>query len=309
MVGHRDRAHAGVDGSLRVVDPGHALEHERAAPLLAQPGDVVPGRRRRLHPLAVGAEEGRPGSPAAARLGTVRSGMRRAWRTASSQRGCARASGAYRSIVAEIDPLRDGAGCPSRGRREGPVKRDDQPDAPAVARARSAPRSSSREPIQYDLEERLRVGGDDLLDRLAGEGTQPHHRAARRGGSGDRDLAVRVDGLDAGRRDQHRQRDRLADDRGGQVPLGGRPATCGAKPSSPNAATLSSSVAPRSEPAMQRAVHRLGQPLAGPPLRLSDGLEPRRPHRGPVRAGTRDRRRHRTQGTSGATVPTRAQPA
>ena len=59
-----------------VVDPGDALDHERPAPLLAQPGDVVPGRRRGLHPLAVDAEEGRRRrSPGSCMLGTVRSGM------------------------------------------------------------------------------------------------------------------------------------------------------------------------------------------------------------------------------------------
>ena len=50
----------------------------------------------------------------------------------------------------------------------------------------------------------------------------------------------------------------LAHDRGGQVALRGRPATCGAKPSSPNAATLSSTVTPRSEPAISAPYTDLG---------------------------------------------------
>src|SRR6266700_1285772 len=57
VVGHRDRGGPDVDGTARVVGSHDALDHERAAPLLAQPGDVVPGRRRGLHPLAVHAEE------------------------------------------------------------------------------------------------------------------------------------------------------------------------------------------------------------------------------------------------------------
>ena len=77
-----------------------ALEHERPAPLLAQPGDVVPGRRRRLHPLAVGAEERRR------RLRRAAPGWGRSGRAAapvlansSSQRGRRSTSGANRSIA------------------------------------------------------------------------------------------------------------------------------------------------------------------------------------------------------------------
>ena len=43
MVGHRDGGDPGLDRAPGVIRPGHALEHERSAPLLAQPGHVIPG--------------------------------------------------------------------------------------------------------------------------------------------------------------------------------------------------------------------------------------------------------------------------
>ena len=64
-----------VDGPPRVVRPGDALDHERAAPLLAQPGQVLPGRRGRPHPLAVGAEEGRDLRVAGAQVGHAEVGQ------------------------------------------------------------------------------------------------------------------------------------------------------------------------------------------------------------------------------------------
>jgi hypothetical protein len=73
VIGHGDGADADIDGALGVVGPHHSLEHERAVPLLDEPGNVVPGRWRCLHPLAVGGEERRPGHLATT-LGTPRSG-------------------------------------------------------------------------------------------------------------------------------------------------------------------------------------------------------------------------------------------
>ena len=71
-----------------------------------------------------------------------------------------------------------------------------------------------------------------------------------RSGPGHRHLAVGVDGLHPGRGDEHREGDLLPHDLGGQVALSASPATCGANPSSANALTLSSTVMPRSDPAM-----------------------------------------------------------
>src|SRR5690606_9326631 len=58
MVGDRNRRHTAIDGTLRVIDPGYAFDHERSVPILSQPGEVVPGRRRCLHPFTVRTEKG-----------------------------------------------------------------------------------------------------------------------------------------------------------------------------------------------------------------------------------------------------------
>ncbi len=71
VVGHRDCGGAAVDGAPGVVHPGDALDHERTAPLLAQPRQIRPSGRRCLHPFAVKTEEGRRGI---ARIGNVRDG-------------------------------------------------------------------------------------------------------------------------------------------------------------------------------------------------------------------------------------------
>src|SRR3712207_8976939 len=55
-------------------------------------------------------------------------------------------------------------------------------------------RSAVARPV--GLEERLRVDGHHLLDRLGGERAQPHRRAAGGRRPGHRDLAVGVHRLD-----------------------------------------------------------------------------------------------------------------
>ena len=85
-----------------------------------------------------------------------------------------------------------------------------RPTAPAC-RARSTRCGDHVAPARpVDLEEQLRVGGDHVLDRLAGERRQSHRRAARRGRAGHGHLAVRIDRLHTGRRDDHRQRNLLS---------------------------------------------------------------------------------------------------
>src|ERR1035437_2417702 len=74
VVGHRDGSGADVDSAAGVVGTHDALDHERAAPLLAQPGQVVPGGRGSLHPLAVDAEEGRGRLAGAGHVGPGASG-------------------------------------------------------------------------------------------------------------------------------------------------------------------------------------------------------------------------------------------
>ena len=100
---------------------------------------------------------------------------------------------------------------------------------------------------------------------------------ARGGRARDRELALRVHGLHAGRRDQHRQVDRRRPSPSSTGRARPRaPATCGANPSSANAATLSRSVCPRSAPARIALIdRRAAASRFGPPLRLGDRLEPR----------------------------------
>jgi mycofactocin system glycosyltransferase len=91
VVGHRDRGSADVDRPTGVVGTHHALDHERAAPLLAQPGQIIPGGRRGLQPLAVDVEErggrlaGR-GHVGDGEVGQAAAGEPRA--TATSPSGC-----------------------------------------------------------------------------------------------------------------------------------------------------------------------------------------------------------------------------
>ena len=132
-----------------VVGPHDALDHERPAPLLAQPGDVGPARRRGLHPLAVHAEEAwaraRPGRPCSAR--SDRAGRRTEPFTdvagpRDALRGEAAAS-ARRSIFSGI------AGLP----QSRPLENDQSRVtisalAPAGGPARSAARIASRSPDQ-----------------------------------------------------------------------------------------------------------------------------------------------------------------
>ncbi len=148
---------ARVDRAPGVVDADDALEHERPVPLLAQPGDVVPGGRRGLHPLAVGAEERRCGRAGASHVRRGQLGQEAGRRiVAPATRGCS--SDVGREPAHRLESSRSGMdGLPqSRAVRERPVERHDQPDGAGRAGPLAcAAAISSREPIQYDLEERL----------------------------------------------------------------------------------------------------------------------------------------------------------
>ena len=214
VVRHRDRGDAGVDGALGVVDPHDALEHERPAPLLTQPRDVVPRRQRRLHPLAVRAEERRavPGR-AAPGSGWSGPGSCRSSRTRTTTSGGVMPSGAnwsiaLRSIFSGMDGL--------------PQSRPYENDQSMVMiRPGRTGGAGALHPLEQHvaaadpvhLEERLRVGRRDLLDRLAGERAQTDRRSPCRRGTGDRDLAVGVHGLHTGRRDHDGQRNRAGPSR------------------------------------------------------------------------------------------------
>ena len=273
----------GVHRPPGVVDPGHPLEHERAAPLVPQPGDVLPAGRRGLHPLPVGAEErGRRSDPAAARLGVVRSGTFRVRAKSRSQlrpgAGPRGRSGSIvlRSIFSGMEGLPQ-----SRPWENDQSRVAISPTAPA-ARARSM-RSSDRlsRPDPVHLEERLGVGRHHLLDRLAGEGAQPHRRPPRGRGPGHGHLAVGVHGLDARGRDDHRQRDLLAHHRGGQVALRGQAGDVGGEAQLGEGGDVVLDGEPLLRAGDQRPVDRLGQPLLGPALRFGHGFEPTTAHRSP----------------------------
>ena len=173
--------------------PSHSSRSQR---------EVLPGRRRRLHPLAVGAEERRRRAPGGASSGTVRSGE------PPGARPARRASAAGRAPRARSAPSSCRSSCSgivglpqSRPCENVQSSVTISPAAPA-ARARSTRAAialARARPV--DLEERLRVGRDDLLDRLARERAQAHRRPARRRRAGDGHLAVGVHRLHAGRRD------------------------------------------------------------------------------------------------------------
>ena len=151
VIGHRNCRNTGVHSAFRVVDPHHALEHERSAPQLAQPGDVLPGRRRGAHPLAVGREERRARLRRAA-PGWAPAGPADAWSWPSCQshRGLVSPSGSIRTIVAQVHLLGDLRATPVAAVREAPVggRRSGRPRrppgrAPPARRSRRGRRAST----------------------------------------------------------------------------------------------------------------------------------------------------------------------
>ena len=188
---------ADVDRAAGVVRAHDPLDGEGAAPLLAEPPDVVPASAAvyRIHcpyaPKNVGGllAGARPG------CGTVRSGSVAAARASRAGSGAGRSplarSGDHRL---EVELLRDGAGCPSsRPRRERPVQGDDErlgAGVPGAVCPLRGCRSLAADPV--GLEERLRVGGRDMpsTGRLAKE-LRPDRGARGGGGARDGDLARR----------------------------------------------------------------------------------------------------------------------
>ena len=134
----------------------------------------------------------------------------------------------------------------------------------------------SRVPSQYIWKNvRGFAATTSSIGLLANE-LKPHRGARRRGRARDRDLAVRVHGLHAGRRDDHGDGELwpstvVASSRAAGTPVAMR----GMKPSSPNAAGCRRASC-RARPGHQRAVDRRGQPPLRAPLRLGDRLEPSR---------------------------------
>ena len=133
-----------------------------------------------------------------------------------------------------------------------------RPIAPAVWARSIRWTITSRSPVQYIWKKRARAGLDDLLDRLGREVRQPHQRAPGVGRPGDRDLTVGMHRLYAGRADQHRQRDLLAQHAcaPSTARRGGR-RRAAAPRARANAAWLSDDRLAALRAGDQRAVHRL----------------------------------------------------
>ncbi len=205
-------------------------------------------RRRGGHPLVVGPEERRAPSPPSGR-GEVRRGE------VGEVPGAAElvaASAAWSPPSAPCAPWSSGRpsrgspGCPSRGpwRTTSPGWRSG-PIAPAVWARSMRCTITSRSPVQYIWKSVRGLAATTSSTGLEAKLRQPHQGAARCGGAGDGDLAVGVHRLDAGRADQHRQRDLLAQHRAWPCDRSACwPATCGGSPSSANAAWLSRTVCP-----------------------------------------------------------------
>src|SRR5580693_2236665 len=182
-------------------------------------------------------------------FGTFRSGGRRVRAYRASHCGRARACGAYRSMVARS--IRCGIfGLPqSRPVSNVQSRVMISPTAPA-ARARSTRASiSARPPIQYTWKNVLGLAAatssTGLLPNELRPTARPRFAAARAtaaspsGCTACTPVGERITGMDTGWPSTVVARSRCL----------ANPATCGANPSSPNAATLSASVAPCSDPA------------------------------------------------------------
>jgi len=206
VIRHRDRRDARVDRTLGLVDPVDALHHEVPVPLFTQPRHVGPGGRRCLHPVDVGIEETGHGVVADR---VVRHTERGETPRERPLEGPARADDSLVEVPredSEVHLLGDVGTAPVAGGVERPVEGEDDPDGAGGL----GPLESGDHRVlvagPIDLEERLAVRLDDLLDRLAGERAETHRDATSCGSGSNRHLGAGVDGLDAGGRDHHRHR-------------------------------------------------------------------------------------------------------
>ncbi|PQM46519.1 hypothetical protein C1Y40_03306 [Mycobacterium talmoniae] len=274
MIRHRDRRNTSVHSTFGVVDAHHAFQHERSAPQLTQPGDVLPGRRRGPHPFAVGVKERRPGFAAAALVGHPQLRWAQMFAPAPQVARFGEHFRGHPQHGAQVHLLGDLGAAPVAPVREGPVGGGDQPDRPG----RAGPlhplgdRVATAQPV--DLEEHLGVGVDDVLDRLTGERGQPHGGAAGGRGARHRDFPVRVDGLHTGRRDDHRQRNLLPHHRCRQVAFGRRPDHVRGETEFAERLHVVGDGHPFFAGGDQRGVRRLRQSLFRPLLGDGDGFEP-----------------------------------
>ncbi len=275
MVGHRNGRNPGVHGTFGVIDAHHSFEHEGPAPQFPNPGDVLPGGRWGAHPLAVGGEERRAGVAAA--VGLVRGGQRRRFERLGPLQEPARPHHALRGHLdrgADVHLLRDLGTAPVAAVRETPVGGDDQADGAGGAGPLHPTGDGVAVAEPVDLEEGLGIGGDDLFDRLAGEGRQPHGGSAGGRGPGDGHLTVGVDRLNTGGRDDHRHRNVLAHHRCRQVALLGGTDDVRGEPQFGERLDIVGVGQALLAAGQQGRVHRFGQVLLRALLRDGDGLEP-----------------------------------
>ena len=182
MVRDRDGGCTCLHRTLGLVRTADALDHELAAPLFDEAGDVVPGRRRCAHPGAVGLEEARHGCAAGGEVGHAQVGELLGLEPAHQP---LRPSEHVRSVLdcglQIFDLLGDRRAAPISSMRERPVEREDHADGASVAGSfhASAHRVSVARPV--DLKEGLRVRFDDIFERLATEGAEPHRHAPSSG--------------------------------------------------------------------------------------------------------------------------------
>ena len=181
------------------------LSMNGAAPLLAQPGHVLPTGRRGPHPFAVGAEERRPG------LALGHHVRRRSGRGTCPVRAKEAASGVGQRLGAKRSMARRSTVSGMVGLPQSRPWENDQskvamrPTAPGGPGPLDARRDLVPAADPVDLEEGLRVGRHHVLDRHAGERAQAHGGAAGGGGPGHGHLAPGVHGLDPGRGDEDRE--------------------------------------------------------------------------------------------------------
>ncbi len=174
----------------------------------------------------------------------------------------------------QVHRLGNGGAAPVPAVGEGPVQGGDETDRTSGPRPLDPGGDLVPCADPVDLEERLRVGRDDVLHRHAGERAQAHGGPAGGCGLGHGHLASWVHGLDAGGGDEHGERDLLAHDLGGEIPTGGKAGRVGGEAE----LAVGSDVVLHRDPAFgtcdQRPVDRLGQALFGAPLRLGHRFEP-----------------------------------
>ena len=210
MIRDRERARPEIDHTLGVVDAAHALHHERTVPVRAQPRDVIPIRQRALHPLVVGAEERRR---LLTGLGHVRGQQSGHVTGLGVGPEPARPRCDLRSEFddrLQSDLVGDPRAAPVASVGEGPVQGEDDPLGARFSGSLEAREHRVAVPRPVHLEEHLGVHGADLFEGAAREGAEPHRDAATRRATRNRHLSVGVHRLNAGRRDQHRHRHRLA---------------------------------------------------------------------------------------------------